>query len=118
MWYVSHLGSADFLGLNHYTSRIASHGINGKPNTWYTDQQVKFEYDPSWPSTASSWLKVIPQGFREVIKWVQNAYPGIEIIITENGVSDHGQLDDQDRIHYICVREFFYLYLITRIKYI
>lgn len=97
------LGTADFLGLNHYTSRLASNAISGKPNTWYTDQKVKLESDPSWPSAASSWLKVVPEGFRKLLKWVQNEYPGIEIIVTENGYSDHGQLDDHDRVHYICV---------------
>lgn len=53
-------GSADFLGVNHYTSNVAQY--QSEPEAG----EPKFEYDrgfysyqnESWPATASDWFKV------------------------------------------------------------
>lgn len=36
--------------------------------------------------------------------WIKNNYNNIEVIITENGWSDEGQLDDYERIDYLKVK--------------
>lgn len=35
--------------------------------------------------------------------WIKNNYNNVEVIITENGWSDDGQLDDTERIDYLKV---------------
>lgn len=35
--------------------------------------------------------------------WIKNNYNNIEVIVTENGWSDEGQLDDTERIDYLKV---------------
>lgn len=44
-------------------------------------------------------LKVVPWGFRRILKWVSDTY-NTTIIVTENGYSDYGELEDVDRIVY------------------
>lgn len=39
-----------------------------------------------------------------MLNWIKEHYGDWEIIITENGVSDKGELDDQPRIKYYKVR--------------
>jgi lactase-phlorizin hydrolase len=42
-------GTADFLGINHYTTRIVSNGTNSSPQASYEDDHETFtEFDPSW----------------------------------------------------------------------
>lgn len=53
-------GSADFLGLNHYTTYLASKGT-ARPNmqpTFDTDMGVSLSQKIEWPKSNSTWLKV------------------------------------------------------------
>ena len=59
--------------------------------------------DPSWPKSASSWLNSDPKGIRLILNWLDKKYNPGEFIITENGWSDLGDLDDQGRITYVKV---------------
>ncbi|RZF43906.1 hypothetical protein LSTR_LSTR007242 [Laodelphax striatellus] len=93
-------GSSDFFGLNHYTSRYASKGQSGKVPSVEYDSGVMKTIDPSWPGSASEWLKVVPSGFRHLLKWIKKEYGDKPIIVTENGFSDKGELNDDDRIRY------------------
>lgn len=45
-----------------------------------------------------------PFGLRKMLNWIKEHYGDWEIIITENGVSDNGEIDDQPRIQYYKVR--------------
>ena len=47
--------------------------------------------------SASSWLKFVPWGLRELLKHIQHRYGGVPVYITENGMSDDGTLQDSDR---------------------
>lgn len=62
-------GSADFLGLNYYTSSIAepAHPVNRTPSL-LNDREVIESQDPSWPQATSPWLRSVPQGLREMLK--------------------------------------------------
>lgn len=42
----------------------------------------------------------MPDGLRKVLAWAKEEYNNPEIIITENGFSDKGEIDDQDRVNY------------------
>lgn len=51
-------GTFDFFGINHYTTRYVSHGIDGPKPSMQRDSGAVAHIDPSWPSSASDWLKV------------------------------------------------------------
>ncbi|KAF2886265.1 hypothetical protein ILUMI_19908 [Ignelater luminosus] len=96
-------GTYDFLGLNHYstvlTKNVLFEPIFGKPSV-EKDSMTVTEYDPSWPNSKASWLKVVPWGFTKLLVWLKNAYGNVPIYITENGFADDGEIDDKDRINY------------------
>jgi len=94
-------GTSDFFGLNHYTTSLVECGQSGGSETSYDrDQDSIQSADPSWPESSSGWLKVVPWGFRKSLNWIKQHYGDVPIWITENGFSDLGLLDDQDRLSY------------------
>lgn len=96
-------GSADFMGVNYYTSQyVTAQTHPAYPPSVYTDSDVKTWPDPSWPTTGSTWLRPYPPGLRACLKWLSQEYNNVSIFITENGVSDrNGTLEDQHRINYM-----------------
>jgi beta-glucosidase/6-phospho-beta-glucosidase/beta-galactosidase len=95
-------GTYDFFALNTYTTSLVKWSDDypiGTPS-WDADGSVTVYQDSSWNSSASGWLKVVPWGTRKLLNWIDQTYDHPEIVITENGYSDHGELDDQDRINY------------------
>lgn len=96
------IGSADFLGLNYYTSRMTKPLIDfSGPSNWQTDSGVDFIIDESWKKGKSWWLFSVPQGLFDLLNWIKVHYNNPTVLITENGYSDDGQLDDDDRIEYL-----------------
>lgn len=96
-------GSADFLGLNMYTTEVVFPAVEDSTQpSYFTDDDVQTYQDETWYAAGSSWLKVTPWGLREVLKWLNNEYEGkYDIYVTENGFSDKlGNLDDLQRIYY------------------
>uniref|UniRef100_A0A146L9N2 beta-glucosidase n=1 Tax=Lygus hesperus TaxID=30085 RepID=A0A146L9N2_LYGHE len=94
-------GTFDFFALNHYTSKMCTTGKQGRSPSWHRDTEVETYSDQSWPSSQSSWLKVVPEGFRKLLNWIKVEYNDPEIFVTENGFSDYNILDDQGRINYL-----------------
>ncbi|XP_022915650.2 myrosinase 1-like [Onthophagus taurus] len=95
-------GSSDFFGLNHYTTNKCTPlpaGWGIPPSQW-TDIGTMCYYETNWEIGASSWLAVVPWGFRKLLVWIKNEYNNPEVIITENGFSDKGELNDCRRINY------------------
>lgn len=98
-------GTYDFLSLNHYTTNYAKWSDDypiGDPS-WDSDCSVNIYQDSTWPSSASSWLKQVPWGIRNLLNWINKEFNGPEIVITENGFSDDGTLEDDRRIDYYTV---------------
>ncbi|XP_049791254.1 myrosinase 1-like [Schistocerca nitens] len=93
-------GSADFFGLNSYTTRLVKPGEWGLSPSLERDSGIISFFNESWPESAVQWLRVVPWGFRKVLNWVSTEYAGYPIIVTENGYPDYGELDDQARINY------------------
>ncbi|XP_049836420.1 myrosinase 1-like [Schistocerca gregaria] len=93
-------GSADFIGINTYTTTIVEPGDSGGVPSFELDTGVIRYQNESWPGSSASWLKVVPWGFRKLLNWMSNEYPGYPIVVTENGYGDWGELDDQRRIDY------------------
>lgn len=95
-------GSFDFIGLNHYSSDkvyFADEGAGDHPSHWADTGVIGYQ-DASWPGSASSWLKVVPWGINKMLVWIKDHYNNPPVLITENGFSDYGQLDDYDRANY------------------
>ncbi|KAL0832750.1 hypothetical protein ABMA28_000925 [Loxostege sticticalis] len=98
-------GSSDFFGLNHYTSYLMSPcaGENYQIPSMDDDTGVCLEQHPSWTKPGADWFSVYPEGFRKLLNFVNNNYVqknNISIIVTENGLCDHGGLKDYERIAY------------------
>ena len=85
-------GSADFLGLNHYSTLYASEtppengndiGANGNGGM-SDDQQVCLSVSPDWEQTDMQW-NIVPWGFRKLLNWIADRYKGYPVYVTENG---------------------------------
>lgn len=100
-------GTYDFFGLNHYTTSLVSNHEYPRnyPTSFAKDVGVVSEYDPTWKNSSAKWLKVVPWGFRKVLRWINKEYGNPLIYVTENGYADDGQLKDSDRIYYYKVSE-------------
>jgi beta-glucosidase len=78
-------GTQDYLGLNYYTVETVSFNL-GKPRELFTHHEFPADADLS----DSNFLANIPEGLFESLKWAVRMYPNLPILITENGVEDHG----------------------------
>ena len=79
-------GSADFFGLNHYTSTIMK---------WNTERDYNLETVncDNWQFAGSDWLKKVPYGFGDLLrtidyKYNSNKYP-IYVTVSEAKTNRH-----------------------------
>ncbi|XP_051172499.1 myrosinase 1-like isoform X1 [Leptopilina boulardi] len=93
-------GSSDFFGLNHYTSFVAIPQIKKEGSVWFNDAGYYKTFNPKWPGAASSWLKVVPEGFRHMLNKIKKEYQNPIVYVTENGYSDRDGLNDYGRMNY------------------
>ena len=106
-------GSADFLGLNHYTTLYASRPAPGEKveldvygnGGIIEDQHVKLTSDHAWPRTEMGW-SVVPWGCAKLLRWIDDRYNRPTIYLTENGaafddVVEDGEVQDDRRIAFI-----------------
>uniref|UniRef100_A0A182PT45 Uncharacterized protein n=1 Tax=Anopheles epiroticus TaxID=199890 RepID=A0A182PT45_9DIPT len=97
-------GSADFFAYNYYSSRLAELDQTdydpSVPPSWRRDARIVQSVDPGWSRAKSTWLYVVPEGLRGILNWYRVRYGNPTVLITENGYSDDGQLDDAQRIDY------------------
>ncbi|XP_025264883.1 myrosinase 1 isoform X1 [Camponotus floridanus] len=95
-------GASDFFGLNHYTSRLVETVPRVEGQEWYAYSGVKKSIDPSWPKSASNWLRVVPDGFRQILNKIRKEYDNPPLYVMENGVSDKCcNIFDNSRISYL-----------------
>uniref|UniRef100_A0A8C8R6P5 Lactase n=1 Tax=Pelusios castaneus TaxID=367368 RepID=A0A8C8R6P5_9SAUR len=109
-------GTADFFGLSHYTSRLISTAANDSCVPEYEKiGNFSQHVDPSWPQTASSWIRVVPWGLRRLLKFISQEYTGtgIPIYIAGNGVPTN---DGGDVINDTKRMEYFRLYINEALK--
>ncbi|XP_062904706.1 lactase/phlorizin hydrolase-like [Mobula hypostoma] len=82
-------GTSDFFGLSHYTSRLINSTANKACGLSYNRiGDFSPQVHPSWPSTASPWIYIVPWGLRRLLNFVALEYTGtnIPIYITGHGV--------------------------------
>lgn len=79
--------SADFIGLNHYSSLLAAAPRNAPTYSGYwADQNVLLSDDPTREKTFMGW-NVVPDGAREMLLWLDKRYNHPLIFVTENGMA-------------------------------
>lgn len=99
-------GTADFLALNYYTSQLVTprdewSDYEDFPIAWWSDMNLETSSDPSWKRAKTFWLYKVPEGLHDLLVWIKNKYDNPTVLITENGWSDEGQLDDDGRVEYV-----------------
>lgn len=90
---------SDFLGINYYSSYIVGYAEDGKMDYEIVtgDKLPKDDYG----------FTINPQGIYDTIMEMQKRHPGLELIITENGIGKkrwgnyEEELDDDYRINYL-----------------
>ncbi|KFO81149.1 Lactase-phlorizin hydrolase, partial [Cuculus canorus] len=96
-------GTYDYFGLNHYTT-VLTYNVNYPAGvlSYDSDRGVASVTDRSWLNSGSFWLKVTPFGFRKLLRWIKEEYNNPPIYVTENGISERGDLGFNDtwRSHY------------------
>jgi beta-glucosidase len=95
-------GSSDFLGLNHYSTRLASAAPLPADDVFFAELGVRLSQEPEWPLTGMGWY-VVPGGLGKMLSWIDGRYQ-LPIYVTENGcaIPDEDEpLDDQFRCAYI-----------------
>lgn len=66
------LGTADFFALNYYTSRKVKAGGGCEQTLCMKgDRDAEEVLDPSWPISGVSWLAVVPDGLRKLLKYIK-----------------------------------------------
>lgn len=108
----------DVLGVNYYsTSRVRAFDGDGEPQqadghgdsaaTPWVGSEGRVEFLPQpGPYTAMGW-NIEPQGLYDLLMSLTSSYPGLPLMITENGaafpdvVSDDGAVHDHDRVAYL-----------------
>ncbi|XP_063389576.1 myrosinase 1-like [Cydia fagiglandana] len=98
-------GSADFFGVNSYTTKMAYRdasldGMYATPS-YMDDMGVVLVKDQSWTQSQSSWLQMVPWGFYKILIDIKNQYDNPTVVITENGWSTGRGLLDDTRIQYL-----------------
>jgi beta-glucosidase/6-phospho-beta-glucosidase/beta-galactosidase len=96
-------GTADFFGLNHYTTYRATFRQDQPGFPFSSDTGITLSAPSDWPaSRTSEWEVIVPKGLRSILKYISDYYgEKWDIVITENGFIDSGELMDSQRIVYI-----------------
>ncbi|XP_072253764.1 lactase/phlorizin hydrolase-like [Leuresthes tenuis] len=100
-------GTADFFGLNHYTSRLVNSSKGGCNPGPVEVGDFQAHVDPTWPSTASDWIYSVPWGLRSLLKYISTEYLNttkVPIYITGNGMPteySEDTLNDTSRVEYM-----------------
>lgn len=103
-------GSADFFGLNAYTTEFISAPKKAdKAGDYLTDMSVVAGTDTRFMRGEPEWLFVVPFGMRRLLNWVKDRYDNPPVLITENGfaatfendMSDETAAQDSRRVDYL-----------------
>ncbi|NUT91352.1 MAG: beta-glucosidase [Saccharothrix sp.] len=95
----------DVLGVNYYSSHRFS-GVDEEGRTTDADGHPVDRAVPfGKPVTAMDW-EIVPEGFTSLLVQISEEYPGVPMVITENGAAfddafTDGGVQDDDRIEYL-----------------
>ncbi|XP_064801136.1 lactase/phlorizin hydrolase-like isoform X1 [Oncorhynchus masou masou] len=100
-------GTADFLGLNHYTSRLVNASDGGCVPGPEGVGDFKAHVDHAWPSTESDSIHSAPWGLRRLLNYVSAEYLNVTkvpVYITGNGIPtgySGDTINDTERTEYL-----------------
>ncbi|RZC86139.1 hypothetical protein C5167_026814 [Papaver somniferum] len=105
-------GSMDFLGVNEYSTHYVydQHINKNQVRVYQLDWHAGFAYErngvPIGPRANSFWLYEVPWGMYKVLTYVKEHYENPNVILSENGMDDPGNvtlpkaLHDTRRMHF------------------
>ncbi|KAK4741001.1 hypothetical protein SAY87_024589 [Trapa incisa] len=91
-------GAFDFIGINHYTTYYMYQDHQGKPKvpSYQADWGVGYAFErdgvPVGPQANSFWLYQVPWGIKKAVLYIKEQYKNPDIVISENGMDDPGNL--------------------------
>ncbi|XP_025092494.1 LOW QUALITY PROTEIN: lactase-phlorizin hydrolase-like [Pomacea canaliculata] len=103
-------GSLDFLGINHYSTKLVTdNGLSYDSFGFNNDQSIEFTTDASAPSLAyrtdtgseNDYPRLLGFGLRKLLNYIRTTYNNPVVYITENGYKGCGTMKDEKRIEYI-----------------
>lgn len=102
-WIKQIQGSADFLGLNYYSSRYVEllRTPTGPNPSYERDTMLSHTVDPEWKQEKPWFIYSVPKGLGDLLRYIKRRYDNPTVIITENGCGDDGELNDGNRIDYL-----------------
>ncbi|CAH2096846.1 unnamed protein product [Euphydryas editha] len=91
-------GSADFVGVNHYTTVLISKSEKQYPSPSIEDDMgVEITFRTEWKTSQSFWLKSVPYGLYKMSIHINKVYDYPPVFITEHGWSTKKVLKDSSR---------------------
>ncbi|KAL4324990.1 hypothetical protein GQ457_11G005070 [Hibiscus cannabinus] len=91
-------GSADYVGINQYTTSYISNPKGPKPNvtSYQNDWNAAFAHAKNGvqigPQANSWWLYIVPWGMYKTVTYLKQRYGDVNIFISENGMDDPGNV--------------------------
>ncbi|XP_051115175.1 beta-glucosidase 44-like [Andrographis paniculata] len=105
-------GSADFVGLNQYTSfyiydprqaNTAAAAAAAHSLSYQKDSNVGIAYErrgvPIGPRANSYWLYIVPWGIYKSVNYIKERYGNPTVILAENGMDQAGNLSLHESLH-------------------
>ena len=82
------LNVTDFIGLNYYSSLLASTpATEASWEGYWADCHVDFSMHETWKTNAMGW-PIVPDGLRDILLWISERYSYPLIYVTENGSAE------------------------------
>ncbi|XP_048094415.1 lactase-phlorizin hydrolase-like [Alosa alosa] len=99
-------GTADFFGLNHYTTRLINESSGQCVPEPHGVGDFQSHVDPSWPTIDSDWIQPVPWGLRRLLNYISAQYTSVSkvpIHITGNGMPMYNSesFNDTERINFL-----------------
>ncbi|XP_055914975.1 myrosinase 1-like [Eupeodes corollae] len=91
-------GSSDFFGLNYYSSRFLRRASKPLVSSPSYERDANYEIYKNVPLLQQT---CDPEGLEGLLKWIRKEYNNVQVIVTENGWRDKGEIEDDDRISYL-----------------
>ncbi|KAK1281279.1 Beta-glucosidase 44 [Acorus gramineus] len=97
-------GSIDFVGINQYTTKYASHPktirkIGDYESDWHAQLSYFHNGVPIGPRAHSDWLYMVPWGLYKALTYIKETYGNPTVILSENGMDDPGNVTLSQGLH-------------------
>ncbi|XP_047505888.1 myrosinase 1-like [Pieris napi] len=98
-------GTADFYGMNYYSSRLIRQALPGERGYWFSngspELDAMLELPPGAKHTSIDMLPMFPEGLGKMLLYLKNTYGNVDFLITENGYPGWQSINDIERVQSI-----------------